>query len=339
MPKKCYCEKGFFGKHCELESPIKDISSFDSYNTMEMSESLTMYWKILTDEIEVGIKSRTKTWIAVGWRPANLTKACKSFWGSTRAKVPRFRFRRQATEELSDEEIKKFTPKHEFHDMDCTDIVVGVARGELGRVVDSYTRDRSTPLEDEMYGGESDLTAAIAYEDDEGSVMVFRKPLQATHPSDHSVEQGLMHVIWAHGQTHGQYSHAPRSGIEADEPSIPDFYKEDELKYHGKKNRGDRKMELLTSEENVEDDDECSFKDPPHCSDDCQYSARWQYKDGKVSFLISSSNDINSKWMGIGFSSNTFMVLLIKIILFCIDLIFNFSLEPELFLLAMSMAR
>ena len=67
-------------------------------------------------------------------------------------------------------------------------------------------------------------------------------------------------------------------------------------------------MELLTSKENVEDDDECSFKDPPHCSDDCQYSARWQYKDGKVSFLISSSNDINSKWMGIGFSSNTFMV-------------------------------
>jgi hypothetical protein len=30
----------------------------------------------------------------------------------------------------------------DFNGMDCTDIVVGMARGDLGRVVDSYTRDR-----------------------------------------------------------------------------------------------------------------------------------------------------------------------------------------------------
>ena len=34
------------------------------------------------------------------------------------------------------------------------------------------------------------------------------------------------------------YSHSPASGLEAEQPSIPDFYREDELKYHGKKNRG-----------------------------------------------------------------------------------------------------
>ena len=32
--------------------------------------------------------------------------------------------------------------KGEFNGMDCTDIVVGMARGDMGRVVDSYTRDR-----------------------------------------------------------------------------------------------------------------------------------------------------------------------------------------------------
>ncbi len=35
------------------------------------------------------------------------------------------------------------------------------------------------------------------------------------------------------------YSHRPASGLErGPDPSIPDFYREDELKYHGKVNRG-----------------------------------------------------------------------------------------------------
>ena len=35
-----------------------------------------------------------------------------------------------------------YAPKGDIHEMDCTDIVVGFAKGSLGRVVDSYTRDR-----------------------------------------------------------------------------------------------------------------------------------------------------------------------------------------------------
>ena len=58
--------------------------------------------------------------------------------------------------------------------MDCTDIVIGVAKGSLGRVMDSYTRDRSTPQSDEMYGGRNDLSAALAYEDEEGTTLIFR---------------------------------------------------------------------------------------------------------------------------------------------------------------------
>ena len=38
--------------------------------------------------------------------------------------------------------------------------------------------------------------------------------------------------------TLGSYSHSPRSGLERGMPSIEDFYRDDELKYHGKKNRG-----------------------------------------------------------------------------------------------------
>ena len=44
--------------------------------------------------------------------------------------------------------------------------------------------------------------------------------------TDHSIENSLMHVIWAHGQ--GQ-SHSSKSG----DILAKNFYKEDELKYHG----------------------------------------------------------------------------------------------------------
>ena len=299
-PRKCYCNLGFFGNNCELESPLKEkLTSFEGYKRLEMSPTYTLYWKVLEElaEIEFAVRSESKSWVAVGWRPTSLTKACKSFWGEGDGQVPRMRFRRAA-------ERKEFTPRGEFHEMDCTDIVIGVAAGEVGRVVDSYTRDRSTPLPDLRYGGQSDLTAALAYEEGNRTVMVFRKPLAATHPSDHSIEEGLMHVIWAEGQKPGKYSHSPRSGIEADNPEEPDFYKEDEIKYHGRKNRGERKLELLTADRREEPS--CSFRFPPGCGGDCQYEAVWQLTTEGVKFLVSSSSA--DHWTGIGFSANTFMV-------------------------------
>ena len=42
-----------------------------------------------------------------------------------------------------------------------------------------------------------------------------------------------MHVIWAVGQDTKAYKHFPESGLEKEEASIKDFYREDELKYHG----------------------------------------------------------------------------------------------------------
>lgn len=57
--------------------------------------------------------------------------------------------------------------------------------------------------------------------------------LIATEPTDHSIENDLMHVIWAQGQEPGRYHHSPKSGLEREYASVPDFYRADELKYHG----------------------------------------------------------------------------------------------------------
>lgn len=62
--------------------------------------------------------------------------------------------------------------------MDCTDIVIGMANGGLSRIGDFYTRDRSSPLSDEQYGGADDLLAAYAIEAEGYTFMMFRKPLQ-----------------------------------------------------------------------------------------------------------------------------------------------------------------
>jgi hypothetical protein len=55
----------------------------------------------------------------------------------------------------------------------------------------------------------------------------------ATELTDHSILEEPMHVIWAQGQELGNYKHSPKSGLEQDHASVPDFYKPDELKYHG----------------------------------------------------------------------------------------------------------
>jgi hypothetical protein len=35
-----------------------------------------------------------------------------------------------------------YAPRHDFNPMDCTDIVIGSARGTASRILDYYTRDR-----------------------------------------------------------------------------------------------------------------------------------------------------------------------------------------------------
>jgi len=117
--------------------------------------------------------------------------------------------------------------------MDCTDIIIGTAKGTSYRIGDYYTRDRSTPRKDEYWGGRDSLTAAFGYERDGVTTMLFRRKLAATEPTDHEIIDGNMQVIWARGQEPGRYVHQPPSGLEKAKVSVKDFYKVDELKYHG----------------------------------------------------------------------------------------------------------
>ena len=50
---------------------------------------------------------------------------------------------------------------------------------------------------------------------------------------DHSIEDKDFTVIWARGQEYGMYVHDPNSGVEAGTNKDAQFYKRDELKYHG----------------------------------------------------------------------------------------------------------
>jgi hypothetical protein len=59
----------------------------------------------------------------------------------------------------------------------------------------------------------------------------------ATEPTDHSIVDAQMTVIWARGQEPGQYVHSPHSGLEKGSASDPEFYKADEIKYHGQKDQ------------------------------------------------------------------------------------------------------
>ena len=97
--------------------------------------------------------------------------------------------------------------------MDCQDVFIGKAFGSFSHVADYYTRDRSTPRRDEVYGGEDDLVAAAGWEEDGVTTIMFRKPVDSGDMADNKFE-GDLKFIYAFGQT----------------PT--DFYKADELKYH-----------------------------------------------------------------------------------------------------------
>ena len=74
--------------------------------------------------------------------------------------------------------------------MDCTDIIIVGARGATHRIRDYYTRDRSSPLEDTVYGGEYSLTGAVASERDGVTRAIFRRKLSSrtVHPQLHQAE-------------------------------------------------------------------------------------------------------------------------------------------------------
>ncbi|KAK2722151.1 hypothetical protein QYM36_002636 [Artemia franciscana] len=239
-----------------------------------------------------------------------------------------------------------WTPRGPLHPMDCTDIVIGMARGSLSRINDFYTRDRSTPRVDTYFGGRNDLTGAFAEEKEDVTTFIFRRKTNASEPTDHSILPGKMHVIWSKGQEPGQYKHVPKSGLEAGNSSVPDFYKPDELKYHGKENRGvveidffakaDAVTEVIAQENgNISQSEDhnhghnhsnhshteghkhktdafCGgeFKYPNRCNpsgEDCLYYAKWEYREKTDDIAFTVRTNYTNKWVGIGFGQSSAM--------------------------------
>ena len=62
--------------------------------------------------------------------------------------------------------------------MDCTDLIIGAARGRKSRVLDYYTPDRSTPRRDDVYLGTDSITAAIGKEENGVTTIIFRRKLK-----------------------------------------------------------------------------------------------------------------------------------------------------------------
>ena len=82
--KQCFCQKGFFGPGCKNRNPksLSETRVQDGlYTKKELSEKVTLLWRILKEdqEIEVVIKSKGTSWVGLGWRPRGLSSSCKKF--------------------------------------------------------------------------------------------------------------------------------------------------------------------------------------------------------------------------------------------------------------------
>jgi hypothetical protein len=181
---------------------------------------------------------------------------------------------------------------------------------------------RSTPRTDTFWGGKSELAAVGGFENNGVTTIVFRKKLEATEPTDHSIEDDLMHVIWAKGQEPGKAVHFPPSEVENE--GLTTFYKADELKYHGHQTQRGvtqinffdvQKQAVVSKTGNVpvsksyELDNECQgfWQFPRDCNvlnHTCEYYAKWETvgRGDEMKFYIETSN--TNTWTGIGFSDN-----------------------------------
>uniref|UniRef100_A0A915ASJ0 DOMON domain-containing protein n=1 Tax=Parascaris univalens TaxID=6257 RepID=A0A915ASJ0_PARUN len=74
---------------------------------------------------------------------------------------------------------------------------------------------------------------------------MFRRRIAEIEPSDHPLGPGKLFVIYAKGQTGDVLMHVSKSGDFREE----NFYKSDQLRYHGTVNRGVFPIEFVTPEE------------------------------------------------------------------------------------------
>ncbi|CAL8104042.1 unnamed protein product [Orchesella dallaii] len=248
--RQCFCRPGFHGENCLALNPIELPDPSHSLNltghTLQiLSDRMILYYKMIpheitkNQEIEFVLLVNGTSWAALGFRPSNLGAICKSWpfiadaLDPTNSNAIGTRKTRQFGPGSPEQNVgSEYAAKDVFSMMDCTDIIVGSAKGSFHRIRDHYARGRHTPIPDNKWGGTDDVTASTGWEKDGVTTLIFRRKLRTHDVADHPIH-GEMLVTWARGQEPGEYVRDPNLRLERDEPRVSGFYVRDELKYHG----------------------------------------------------------------------------------------------------------
>uniref|UniRef100_A0A0M3HYW6 EGF-like domain-containing protein n=1 Tax=Ascaris lumbricoides TaxID=6252 RepID=A0A0M3HYW6_ASCLU len=276
--KTCFCAFGFFGRNCDrtfnsrpeaddcfnYNYPVNEtkFSKYGLFNEQcfkkaTLNDNDSVYSRVVGDEVEIILDYLSTTWVGLGWRPLNIDRSCRLF--PDLENIRRKRSPEEIASPSNDEPLQPVPmpkmPKNNgflnselqapLHPMDCTDIVTGAVVEGRSRINDMYTRDRSTPLVDTLLDGEESFSAAYGIEQDGRTIIMFRRRIAEIEPSDHPLGPGKLFVIYAKGQTSDALMHVSKSGNFRDE----NFYKSDQLRYHGTVNRGVFPIEFVTPEE------------------------------------------------------------------------------------------
>jgi hypothetical protein len=298
------------GPTCEKESPPLIIPNINSDNC-------SGYWSPIADleicydnitvnnitAIQVSIKYRftgsQPEWVGFGFKPKDLGLDCQAHspgWN------PNTATRNFTAGDDKDSDAWAEGEKVGNHPMDCTDMVIVKVRGSQFRILDHYTRDRSTPQEDEWYGGSDDLIAATGKVEDDVMFASFVKPIRSGDKFDHNIIDSEMWLLGAHGQVFGNYNPAiPAAAAGQTGSLITDFYRPLELKFHGV-NRGFQSDNFLHPKSRSTKT--CSFQ---ACDGTVCYDAKWGYHGNNkdvIYFMLKSK----SEWAGIAFSNDRQMI-------------------------------
>ncbi|PAV87493.1 hypothetical protein WR25_18621 [Diploscapter pachys] len=196
------------------------------YNLHELNTDDRIYYRSIQNDVEVILDFASGGWVSMGWRPEGLDPSCRLFPDLEHgAPVPVFK-REKRKSDAPPKYIEQEGPRPEMprdngflpstlraplHPMDCMDMIIGRFKNGRGRVEDSYSRDRSTPLEDYWYDGEMSLSAAYSLAHDGRTILMFRRMQQEIEPTDHPLGPNRVFVGWAKGPSMHLSYHGPKS--------------------------------------------------------------------------------------------------------------------------------
>ncbi|KAL3995632.1 DOMON domain family protein [Acanthocheilonema viteae] len=193
--------------------------------------------------------------------------------------------------------LKEEEKKNAEHSMDCLDMVIGVMVDGMSQVRDYYSFSHILPQPDELFGGKDSLTSATAYQQDNITTVIFRKPLKASDHADRTISPKETVVIWTKGVISGE----SQVVLEKTTTSFLD----------GESSRGqliinffDNEQEESKQLQKLGRKNECfgSYEYPANCTNEkCNYTISWWINGKKISFSLAAAIP-TYHWTGIGFS-------------------------------------